>query len=192
MGLRILGGMLKGRSFSLPQGGETRPITALLRKSLFDTLQGEIPDSRVLDLFAGSGAIGIEALSRGALFAHFIDTSPSAIHCLKENIKHLQLEGSSKIERKDAFTFLETYKGDPFDLIFLDPPYPFGLPGYTRILETLHPPLFHQETRFILELPTPLLPKLTLALPKDFQIVKEKKNSTTALLIFKCLQIGVE
>ncbi len=185
MTLRILGGVLKGRSFSLPKGGETRPITALLRKSLFDTLQGEIPDSRVLDLFAGSGAIGIEALSRGASFAHFIDMSAAAIHCLKENMRKLDLEECTTIERKDAFTFLDNYKGTPFDLIFLDPPYPFGLPGYTRILENLHPPLFHNETRFVLELPAPLLSKLQPVFPSHFEILKEKKNSTTAILIFK-------
>jgi|JI9StandDraft_2_1071091.scaffolds.fasta_scaffold239873_2 16S rRNA (guanine966-N2)-methyltransferase len=187
MTLRILGGELKGQSFALPQGGETRPITAMLRKSLFDMLQNAIPESRILDLFAGSGAIGIEALSRGASFAHFIDLSSPAIRCLKGNIEKLQLKEFATIEQKDAFVFLASYKGTPFDLLFLDPPYPFGLEGYTRILENLKPPLFHEESRIILELPGQLLPKILPTILEKFEVVKEKKNSTTALLILRAL-----
>jgi len=173
--LRILGGSLKGHPIKTPKTLATRPVTSLLRKSMFDTCQFFIENARVLDAFAGSGAIGLEALSRGASFAYFIDTNPIAIRCIKENLESLKLSAQARLLKQDAFQFLETYEGDPFDILFLDPPYPIGLPGYTRLIEILSSSkAVIPSSHIFLEAPS----KLSLPLPE-----KRKSSGTTLYMI---------
>ncbi len=182
MTLKILGGSLKGRNIKIPNTPSTRPVTSLLRKSIFDTCQFYLEDARVLDLFAGSGAIGIEALSRGASFACFIDNGQIAIDCIKENIKTLALTNHCLILKKDAFLFLEDYDNKPFDILFIDPPYPIGLEGYQNLLLLLSKSkVIHSNSKLFLEAPSnlasPLIPRITSL----FHIRKERKSSTTTL-----------
>lgn len=182
MTLKILGGSLKGRNIKIPNTPSTRPVTSLLRKSIFDTCQFFIENARVLDLFAGSGAIGIEALSRGASFACFIDNGQIAIECIKENIKTLQLTAHSLILKKDAFIFLEEFDSDPFDILFIDPPYPIGLEGYQKLLTLLQKSnALHKDSKLFLETPSPLAASLIPYIKLGFDIRKEKKSSTTTL-----------
>ena len=182
MGLKILGGELKGKDVNIPSTLATRPITALLRKSIFDTCQFFIDEARILDLFAGSGAIGIEALSRGASYACFIDNGPIAIDCVRENLQKLGLRSKSSVQETDAFAFLEEYKGAPFDILFIDPPYPIGLIGYQNLIELLKgSQALSAESKIFLEAPKTLAKELTPVISSFFHIRKEKHSGTTTL-----------
>jgi 16S rRNA (guanine966-N2)-methyltransferase len=182
MQLKILGGQLKGRNIKTPNIPSTRPITSLLRKSIFDSLQFSIEGTRILDLFAGSGAIGLEALSRGSTFACFIDNNPLAINCIRENLEALTLKNSAWVIQKDAFTYLEEYDREPFDILFIDPPYPIGLEGYTRLLHLLSTSkALTLESRILLEAPSQIGKSLTPLITSLFTIKKERKTSTTIL-----------
>ena len=182
MNLKILAGELKGRNIKTPGTPTTRPITSLLRKSIFDTCQFYITDARVLDLFAGSGAIGIEALSRGAKVAYFLDNEYNAVQCIKENLEALNLKSRSVLIDKDAFLFLEEYDREPFDILFIDPPYPIGLPGYQKLLELLLTTKARSETSIIfLEGPKTLAKSLEAIISASFTIRRQKQSGTTIL-----------
>src|SRR3990167_5425693 len=122
MSLRILGGHLRGRPLKTPKGPHTRPTTGLLRQALFNICQDFIQNARVLDLFAGSGAIGFEALSRGAAFAPFIEKEKQASLCIRENALILQVEPSVQILSTDAQLALSRLLSS-YELIYIDPPY---------------------------------------------------------------------
>jgi 16S rRNA (guanine966-N2)-methyltransferase len=129
--MRVVGGRLRGRSLASPKSQAIRPTADRLRESLFNILAHAYGDpsmgSRVLDLFAGTGALGIEALSRGATFALFIDESAEARALLRENVAALGLGGVSRIFRRDATKLGPVHPLPPFTLAFLDPPYGHGL-----------------------------------------------------------------
>ena len=129
--MRIVGGRLRGRTVAAPKSKTIRPTADRLRESLFNILAHAFDDpvtgARVLDLFAGTGALGIEALSRGAGFALFVDDGAEARALLRENVAVLGLGGTSKIFRRDATKLGEAHPVAPFSLAFLDPPYGQGL-----------------------------------------------------------------
>lgn len=120
--MKILGGEFRNRIFKAPKGTTTRPTTSLVRKALFDICQTSIQDAHVLDLFAGSGAIGIEALSRGAAHATFIERDPTALACLRENIKTFQIADRCTLISGDVFKHLPRL-ATTYNLIVADPPY---------------------------------------------------------------------
>lgn len=120
--LRIIGGECRGRRLHFPDGKGLRPTADRVRETLFNWLQGELRGRRVLDLFAGSGALGLEALSRGAAQAVFVEQARSAAEQLRENLALLGLEDRSEVMQADARRFLER-SAPPFDLVFLDPPF---------------------------------------------------------------------
>lgn len=185
MMLKILGGELKGRNIKTPNTPTTRPVASILRKSIFDTCQFFIEDALVLDLFAGSGAIGIEALSRGAKFAYFIDNGPIAVTCIKENLQTLNLKSRALVFNTDAFLFLSDYDKDPFDILFIDPPYPIGLPGYQKLLDLLtQTKAVSPTSRIFLEAPSQLSAPLLSQINTLFSLKKERKSSTTTLFQF--------
>jgi 16S rRNA (guanine966-N2)-methyltransferase len=129
--MRVVGGRLRGRALAGPKSQAIRPTADRLRESLFNILlhayDDPITGTRVLDLFAGTGALGIEALSRGAEFALFIDEEAEARALLRGNVAALGLGGSSRIFRRDATKLGAIYPLEPFSLAFLDPPYGQGL-----------------------------------------------------------------
>ena len=129
--MRIVGGALRGRAIIAPKSKAIRPTADRLRESLFNILIHSFDDpvtgARVLDLFAGTGALGIEALSRGAAFALFVDEGAEARALLRENLATLGLGGTSKIFRRNATKLGEPNPLAPFSLAFLDPPYGQGL-----------------------------------------------------------------
>lgn len=118
--MRIITGIARGRRLKEPEGNDIRPTTDMVKESLFNIIQYDIEGRKALDLFAGTGQLGIEALSRGAASVTFIDENQTAIKLIKENVKRSELEGA-KILQADALTFLAS--DEKFDLIFLDPPY---------------------------------------------------------------------
>jgi 16S rRNA (guanine966-N2)-methyltransferase len=118
--MRIVAGTLGGRRISAPPGRDTRPTSDRVREALFSILGARVEGARVLDLFAGSGALGIEALSRGAASATFVEHSATALRTLRANLAELGLE--APVHRVDALKWLRSAE-DLYDLVFLDPPY---------------------------------------------------------------------
>jgi len=129
--MRIVGGRLKGRALAAPASQAIRPTSERLREAIFDILEhrypGHVQGARVVDLFAGSGALAIEALSRGARFALLVDNGAKARALIRANVAALGLGGVSRIWRADATKLGSAPAGGPFALAFLDPPYGQGL-----------------------------------------------------------------
>jgi 16S rRNA (guanine966-N2)-methyltransferase len=129
--MRVVGGRLRGRNLAAPASREIRPTADRLRESLFNILvhayENPIEGARVLDLFAGTGALGIEAISRGAGFALFVDNDAEARALLRNNVEALGLGGVTKVFRRDATELGPAHPVEPFSLVFLDPPYGKGL-----------------------------------------------------------------
>ena len=129
--MRVVGGRLRGRNIASPASKDIRPTQDRLRESVFNILmhayENPAVDARVLDLFAGTGALGIEAVSRGAAFALFIDNGAEARALLRNNVEALGLGGVTKVYRRDATNLGPAHPMEPFSLAFLDPPYSKGL-----------------------------------------------------------------
>jgi 16S rRNA (guanine966-N2)-methyltransferase len=129
--MRIVGGRLRGRALATPKSPAIRPTADRLREALFNILvhaYGDpVTDARVLDLFAGTGALGLEALSRGAGFALLVDDAAPARALMRDNVATLGLGGSARIFRRDATGLGDVHPLEPFSLVFLDPPYRQGL-----------------------------------------------------------------
>jgi 16S rRNA (guanine966-N2)-methyltransferase len=135
---RIVGGQARGRRLAVPPRG-TRPTSERAREALFNTLRGELDltGARVLDLYAGSGAVGLEALSRGAKAAVFVESDRRAATVLQDNITALRLEGTT-VHRCTAATFLSAVgAAEPFDFVFMDPPYAVSAAAIGTLLTTL-------------------------------------------------------
>src|SRR5215207_1739405 len=125
--MRVVGGRLKGRNLAGPSSQAIRPTADRLRESVFNILvhayDDPIEGARVLDLFAGTGALGIEAVSRGAAFTLFVDNGAEARALLRDNVEALGLGGVTKVYRRDATSLGPAHPLEPFSLAFLDPPY---------------------------------------------------------------------
>lgn len=120
--MRVITGLARGRRLETLPGDATRPTGEKVKESLFSAIQFDIEGRRVLDLFAGSGQLGIEALSRGAAGCVFVDKNTEAVKIIRQNLLHTGLAEKSQVLGTDALTYL-TRPGDRFDLVFLDPPY---------------------------------------------------------------------
>ncbi len=129
--MRIVGGRLRGRTLAGPKSQAIRPTADRLRESLFNILahayEDPITDARVLDLFAGTGALGLEAISRGAAYALFVDDGAEARALIRQNVEALALAAVTRIFRRDASRLGAAHPLEPFDLVFCDPPYGRGL-----------------------------------------------------------------
>jgi 16S rRNA (guanine966-N2)-methyltransferase len=129
--MRVVGGRLRGRNLAAPSSQAIRPTADRLRESLFNILvhayDNPLEGARVLDLFAGTGALGIEAISRGAGFALFVDNGAEARALLRNNVEALALGGVTKVFRRDATNLGPAHPVEPFSVAFLDPPYGKGL-----------------------------------------------------------------
>lgn len=131
--MRVIGGSRRGFQLQSLPGRGTRPTADRVRESLFNILARDVPDARVLDLFAGTGALGIEALSRGAVSAHFVEQSPKAASVLRANVKHTRFEDAAYIIVGDVFRVLPRLAdgGTRFNLVFIDPPYGAGVASHS-------------------------------------------------------------
>ncbi len=149
--MRVIAGKARRLPLKTVPGLETRPTTDRIKETLFNILQPKLLDSRFLDLFSGSGAIGIEALSRGAALAVFIEKSPKAVGCIKENLAFTRLQEQARVIKTDVFQGLRQLEGEkPFDCIFMDPPYGKGLERQvSELLQTSS--LMNEKTLVIAE-----------------------------------------
>jgi 16S rRNA (guanine966-N2)-methyltransferase len=162
--MRVVAGEFKGQRLRMPRGAPTRPTADRVREALFSML-GDVEGARVLDLYAGSGALGIEALSRGAAAAVFVERDPRAAAAIQANLDAVGAEG--EVSRVDALAFLKRPMG-PFDIVFCDPPYDSG-PRIAGPLAERLPALLSENARIVtesdkrnpLELPFPLIRERT-------------------------------
>lgn len=177
--MQIAGGIWKGKILDYPKKG-LRPTTDKIRSAVFNMIEANFPDllqcAKVCDIFCGAGAVGIEALSRGAQNATFIDKDRLTIRCLQNNVK--EIEARTTIIPFDAIKALERIKSEKFDLIFLDPPYNMDLvePVIKRIGE-YH--ILNQKGIIVIEHHK----KEKFAIPENLIMYKEKKYSDTVVTI---------
>ena len=120
--MRVIAGKAKGIVLKTPEGMQTRPTADRVKEALFSILQFDLPGTKILDLFGGTGQLGIEAISRGAKSAVFVDAGDAACKLIKENLRRAKMEGEGRVIRADYLQFLAQCQGK-FDIIFLDPPY---------------------------------------------------------------------
>ena len=126
--MRIITGSARGTKLATLEGEATRPTAERVKEAIFSMIQFDLPDTWVLDLFAGSGQLGLEALSRGAEKAHLIDNSPDAVNIIKQNAQKTHLYNRCRVLTMDWAEYLRSSKGlYKFDFVFLDPPYSTGL-----------------------------------------------------------------
>ena len=121
--MRVIAGSAKGRRLDAPRGGATRPATDRIRETLFAILEPVLGEARVLDLFAGAGTLGIEALSRGAAHATFVERSAEAVKTLRKNITATEFVGRAEVIAANVLGFLEQSVAGPYDVVFCDPPF---------------------------------------------------------------------
>ena len=121
--MRIVAGRFRGRDLTSPSDFRVRCTAEDVRAALLDAIAGEIQGARVLDLFAGTGAVGLEALSRGARSADFVEFRPASLHALKANVAALGLRRQTRVFKRDAIPFAEALATDSYDVAFADPPY---------------------------------------------------------------------
>jgi len=122
MSLRVIAGKAKGRKLKSVPGETTRPITDRVKEALFNILAGDVVDSNWWDVFAGTGGVGIEALSRGASFARFSDSNRLPIETIKSNVEHCGFKPQAEIRRVDAFAYLSSTPDRAFEYIYIAPP----------------------------------------------------------------------
>ena len=120
--MRVITGKARGVNLKTPDGLKTRPTTDRVKEAMFSIIQFELPGARVLDLFGGTGQLGIEALSRGAKSAVFVDSGEQACSLIRENLRRTKLEADAKIVRADYLEYLQRCN-EKFDIVLLDPPY---------------------------------------------------------------------
>ncbi len=185
--MRVISGLAKGRKLQTAEGLSTRPTTDRIKETLFNIIAFDLPDAAFLDLFSGSGAIGIEALSRGASEAVFVEQDTVCQKIIKENLLHTGLDKLGRVlglEVMQALRLLSKEKA-LFDIIFLDPPYQAGLiePTLTEISKG---GLLKKDGYIIVErsAQTPFTP-----IP-GFRVLREKEYRTTVLM-FLCLEEGI-
>jgi 16S rRNA (guanine966-N2)-methyltransferase len=158
--VRIVAGEFGGRRLAVPRDGRVRPTADRVREAWMSILGPELPGARVLDLFAGSGALGLEALSRGAAHATFVELAPGSLDALRANIDALGVEARATVRRADALRFVQGLGASDYDVALADPPYNvaaadrlvalFRATPFARILSVEHPadrPVEGDETR---------------------------------------------
>ncbi len=150
--MRVITGRAKGRKLQMVPGDSTRPITDRAKEALFSILGNWVDGIRVLDLFGGTGAVGIECLSRGAAHAHFLDNNRKAVDTIRANLQHCQLDAAAVVERGDSFAFLKRYQGEPFDLIYVAPPQYQGMWHQALLIIDERPALLGEDGDVIVQI----------------------------------------
>ncbi|MGM9551483.1 MAG: 16S rRNA (guanine(966)-N(2))-methyltransferase RsmD [Clostridia bacterium] len=178
--MRVISGSARGLKLLSLEGDDTRPTLDRVKEALFSMLASYIYSAKVLDLFAGSGALGVESLSRGADWAVFVDSNPNAMNIVKENVKKASFSDKSSFYTLDAESYLKNTK-DTFDLIFLDPPY-FG-DFYEKILNLISKyNVLNKNGILSVEWDNTLG---SLPVPDCFEVYRERKYGRVMLTLLK-------
>lgn len=179
--MRVVAGTARSLHLKTIEGNDTRPTTDRIKETLFNMLTGYIVDASFLDLFAGSGGIGIEALSRGAADCTFVEQNAKAVACIKENLAFTKLADRARVQKYDAVGFVNGLSSISYDVIFMDPPYSNGLER--AVLENLSSKKFDTDTLIVVE----------AAVDEDFgyldslgyDIIKDKRYKTNKHLFIR-------
>jgi len=180
--MRVIAGTARSLPLKTPQGLDTRPTTDRIKETLFNILQGDIPGCVFVDMFCGSGGIGIEALSRGARKAYFVENAKEPLNCLADNLKFTRFEDRAVVLRQDAVAALTGISEKEVDILFMDPPY--GQEQERRVLEGL------RNVRYITD-DTLIIVEASLDTHMDyvremgFSVVREKNYKTNKHIFIK-------
>lgn len=180
--MRVISGKCRGTNLVAPEGMETRPTTDRIKETLFNMIAFDLPECQFLDLFSGSGGIGIESLSRGASHAVFVDQGDKAISCIRQNLEKTRLMQSATVMQCSAQQAISKLYGEgkQFDIIFMDPPY--AIEELDELLEMIaKKQLLSEDGYIILERSTNRVVKT----PQDLVLWKEKRYKTTTLSFMK-------
>lgn len=182
--MRVVAGAAKGRKLQTIEGFSTRPTTDRIKETLFNIIAFDLPECNFLDLFSGSGAIGIEALSRGATQAVFVDHNPQCQQVVQENLTHTKLDKQARVLGLEVPKALEqlSKEGAVFDIIFLDPPYESGLTE-PALLQIVKGKLLKKDGYIIVERAA----QIPLSFIPGLRVLREKKYRTT-VMTFLCLE----
>lgn len=187
--MRVIAGLAKGHKLAAPVGDTTRPPLDRQKEALFSILGDVVVDARVLDLFAGSASIGIEALSRGAENAVFVDVSADAAAAANANLAHTKLADKARVTRENVVTFLEreAVLGAVYDLIFLDPPFRIDVNDLAAVFEVLrYGNLVADDGLLVLRLQAKIAPPER----PGFREVKNRAYGDSRLLFYKPIKGG--
>jgi 16S rRNA (guanine966-N2)-methyltransferase len=179
--MRVIAGSAKGRTLDAPRGGATRPATDRIRETLFAILEPMLEEARVLDLFAGAGTLGIEALSRGAARATFVERSAEALKALRKNITATDFADRAEVIAAGVLGFVEQSIAGPYDVVFCDPPF-----ADVALLEVTlaHPRLagaLAPEARVVVR----VLKKHQPRLPEGARVLRVKEIGQETLLFLR-------
>lgn len=179
--MRIIAGTMKGKRLLSPEDRQVRPTPDRVKEALFSMIEGHLPGARVIDLFAGSGNLGLEALSRGASKCWFCDLSGDSIRLLRKNIEHCKAGGMSEVSRMDFRHFLQGFSGT-VDVVFMDPPYGENLwdEGVRLLAEGS---ILEAGGLLVLEHPRAMDFPLRY---HGYTKIKERRYGTVVLSIFMC------
>lgn len=180
--LRVIAGEARSLPLKAPEGLDTRPTTDRIKETLFNMLQADVPGSVFVDMFSGSGAIGIEALSRGAKKAYFIDNSPKALTCIQQNLTFTKMTDRAIVIKQDASGAVGSIFEKEVDIIFMDPPYDNG---YERTVLSLLKNMRYvtEDTLIIVE--ASLKTDFDYVEEMGFTIIKEKRYKTNKHIFIK-------
>ncbi|WP_026665888.1 16S rRNA (guanine(966)-N(2))-methyltransferase RsmD [Butyrivibrio sp. FC2001] len=180
--MRVIAGEARRLRLVTPEGNETRPTQDRIKETLFNMLQNDVPGAVFVDVFAGSGGIGIEALSRGAKKAYFIENNIKAVKCINQNLQTTKFEDRATVLKQDVLVGLKNVKETEVDIIFCDPPYESGL--YERTFALLSKmPYVTENTMLIAECSLDM--DLSVFEDNGFEIVKEKRYKTNQHVFMK-------
>jgi RNA methyltransferase, RsmD family len=180
--MRVIAGTARSLPLKTPDGQETRPTTDRIKETLFNILQPYLPDCIFLDLFSGSGQIGIEALSRGARHAYFVENGAKAFACIQQNVNFTRFEGQATLLRQEAISALSAIHEKKVDVVFIDPPYGIGHEEKTlRVLGQM--PYVTEDTLVIVE--AALDKSFSFAQELGFQVEREKQYKTNKHIFLK-------
>jgi len=183
MSLRVISGKAKGRKLRDVPGDTTRPVTDMVKEALFNILAGDVYDSSWWDLFAGTGAIGIEALSRGAAFVRFSDLNRAPIETIQANLENTGFGPQAEVRRGDAFTMLQTHPTRQFDYIYIAPPQYKEMAYKTLLILDANPGWLSDEGAWvILQIHPREYRKLELQALDEFE---QRKYGSTLLVFYE-------
>lgn len=173
--MRVIAGRARSLKLKTPEGMDTRPTTDRIKETLFNMIQGEIPGCIFIDLFAGSGGIGIEALSRGASHAYFVENGKEAISCISDNLSFTKFSNDATLLKQDIFSALPMIHEKEADIIFMDPPYQAGYEE--KIFKALFSqPYVTENTLLILE--AEIGRSMDFLKETGYEVIKEKNYKT--------------
>ncbi|MDE7282287.1 MAG: 16S rRNA (guanine(966)-N(2))-methyltransferase RsmD [Lachnospiraceae bacterium] len=180
--MRVIAGRARSLKLKTPEGLDTRPTTDRIKETLFNMLQPYLQGAVFIDLFSGSGGIGIEALSRGASHAYFVELHKDAIACILDNLKFTRFTENATVLKQDALAALGSIHEKEADIIFMDPPY--GQEHEKRVLECLRDmPYFTEDTLIVVE--AMLETDFSYAQTLGYDIIKEKCYKTNKHVFLK-------